>query len=88
MSALSFDQTAPRSTGATLEWLVGAANNDVPFDAATYAQPVLGVSHALTTGLGRDQTDEGELMPLFWHAQAANNHIQFLNTPASAPGEA
>ena len=43
MYALSYDQSGAEATSAPLEWLDGAANNEVPFPTEGY-QPVLGVS--------------------------------------------
>ncbi|CAD6577883.1 MAG: hypothetical protein CYPHOPRED_000399 [Cyphobasidiales sp. Tagirdzhanova-0007] len=60
LNALAFSETAAKASSSALQWQIGAANGDPPFNTIGY-QPVLG---------------------------AANNHIQFLNTPASSPGDA
>lgn len=81
MNALAFDQSKAAATSQAIEWQLDAARNPEPFtDNATY-RPVMGVS----SFFHKDYVSSLRL-PRTW-TQAANNHIQFLNTPGSAAGE-
>lgn len=87
MSALSFDQTAPRSTGATLEWLVGAANNDVPFDTSTYAQPVLGAANNHIQFLNTPASAPGEAYIFVIHYAYWQPEVQSFGDFPVGPGQ-